>query len=37
MNFSHVGIVTIINDKKCALEAFVNGVDTLLNRNTAFK
>ena len=29
MNFSHVGIVTIINDKKYVLEAFVNGVDTI--------
>ena len=29
MNFSHVGILTIINDKKYVLEAFVNGVDTI--------
>ena len=29
MNFSHVGILTIINDKKYVLEAFVNGVDTV--------
>ena len=29
MNFSHVGILTIINDKKYVLEAFSNGVDTI--------
>ena len=29
LNFSHVGILTIINNKKYVLEAFVNGVDTV--------
>ena len=29
LNFSHIGIVTIVNNEKYVLEAFVNGVDTV--------
>tara|TARA_B100001142_G_C14316107_1_gene648544 strand:+ start:391 stop:1047 length:657 start_codon:yes stop_codon:yes gene_type:complete len=29
LNFSHVGIITLINKKEYVLEAFVNGVDTI--------
>ena len=30
LNFSHIGIITIINNKYYVLEAFINGVDTVL-------